>query len=168
MIIPLIVFMLLYAGTAQAADASAVSLAGIPADHIAVLPIYQFAEPYILTAFGVVVSILLSWGLAQLQTRTGIKVTADARERIQTAATNAAGRILAAQEGNLAHVSFPAGSPVIAAQVPKIEAAAADAVKHLGMTPERIGDLIAGKIGQLQAAATVTTTAVPPATARGL
>lgn len=129
--------------------------------HIAVLPFYQFLEPYLVTAFGLLVSALLTWLVTQFQTRTGIHVSADARAAVQQAATNAAGRILASQEGSIANMSVDMHSPLVAAEVPLVTAAVGDAINHLGMTPDRVAALVAGKIGLLQAAAAPAASAAP-------
>lgn len=128
-----------------------------PATTIAILPWYQFAEPYILTVFGIVFSMLLTWALAQLQIRTGLHVSDQAKASVQQAAMNAAGRIVASQEGNVATLKIDLHSPLIAAEIPKLQASVGDAIAKLGMTPERVGDLIQGKLGQLQAQASSPT-----------
>ena len=128
---------------------------------VAVLPFYQLAEPYILTAFGAIFSILMTWALAQLQTRLGIHVNDQARATLQTAATNAAGRILASQEGNVANMAFDVHSPLIAAEVPKVTAAASDAITQLGVTPDRVRDLIQAKVGLAQMSASPAVSAAP-------
>ena len=126
-----------------------------------VLPFYQLAEPYILTAFGIIFSALMTWALAQFQTRTGIHVSDQAKAAVQTAATNAAGRILAAQEGNVANIKFDVHSPLIAAEVPKLIASVGPQINQLGMTPDRVRDLIQARLGLVQASATPAVSAAP-------
>ena len=128
---------------------------------VAVLPFYQYAEPYILTVFGIVFSALLTWGLTILQTHTGIRVSDNARIVVQQAAVNAAGRILAAQEGSVASMAIDVKSPLLAEQVPLVTAAVGGAIDHLGMTPDRVAALIAGKVGLVQASATPAVSASP-------
>jgi hypothetical protein len=124
------------------------------------LPWYQIAEPYLLAAFGVILTTLLGWLVQQFQVRTGIRVTDQAKASVQQAAMNAAGRILAAQEGNIAGLKIDVRSPAVAAEIPKLQESVGQEIKTLGMTPERVGDLIAGKCGILQAAASAPTPAV--------
>ena len=128
---------------------------------VQVLPFYTLAEPYILTVFGLVFSALLTWALSQLQTRTGLHVSDQAKASVQQAATNAAGRILASQEGNVATLKFDVHSPLIAAEIPKLQVSVGDEIKTLGMSPDRVGDLIAGKIGILQSQTSQTTVVAP-------
>ena len=152
-ILVLLVLWLLFGSPyAHAADASTT---------VAVLPLYQLAEPYILYAFGAVFSMLLMWACALFQQRTGIVINQHNRDAVQQAAMNAAGRILAGQEGNVSNMKIDVHSQLIAQEIPKMTTAVGDALNKLGVTPERTADLIAGKIGQLQAAATVPTV-VPP------
>lgn len=126
---------------------------------VAVAPWYQVAQPYFLEAFGVVFAALLTWALAILQKHTSIKVTAQASAAVQQAAMNAAGRVFAAIGNKLAPISIDTHSTLIAAEVPKIVAALPGDLKRVGMTPDdvhaRLENLIAGKLGQLQATAAV-------------
>jgi hypothetical protein len=127
------------------------------ASTISALPWYQVAEPYLLIAFGTLFSAFMGWGLTILQTHTNIKLSQAARDELQAAATNAAGRIIAAAEGPVANLKIDVGSAAIAAEVPKLAATASAALKTLGVTPASVGEnlsnLIAGKIGVLQASA---------------
>ena len=132
---------------------------------VAVLPFYQIAEPYILTAFGLVFSALLTWAIGILQTHANIHVSDNARAVVQQAAVNAAGRILAAQEGSVATMAVDVRSPLVAEQVPLVTAAVGDAIDRLGMTPDRVAALIAGKVGLVQASAAPAVSASPIVTA---
>lgn len=129
--------------------------------HIAVLPLYQAAEPYILALWVALLPVLVTWLAAQLQARTNIRISAAARDVVQQAALNAAGRVLAAQEGRIADLKFDVKHPAIAAEVPKLEASVGDAIAKLGMTPERVADLVQAKVGQLQAVSAAVTQAAP-------
>ena len=132
---------------------------------VSVLPFYQIAEPYILTAFGIVFSTLLGWGLTQLQTRTGLHVSKQAQDQFQQAAMNGAGRILAAQEGSIANIKIDVKSPLVAAEATKVAALIPDTLKQIGVTPEAassvLADAIAGKIGVLQSQSSPSTVIGP-------
>ena len=130
---------------------------------VSVLPWYQLAEPYILAAFSAVLSILLGWLVLLIQKKTGLQIDQHARDIVQQAAVNAAGRVLASQEGNIATLKFDVHSPAIAAEVPKLQQSVGASLNKLGITPQRTAELITGKVGQLQAAATVTPVAITQA-----
>lgn len=133
-------------------DAATVVTAA-PNTTVTLGPVYAFLEPYILAAFGVIFSALLTWALAIFQARTGLAISSSARDAMNTAAMNAAGRILASQEATFAHATIDVHSPLIAAEIPKVEASMKDEIGHLGLTPDRIASLIQGKLGVLQAQA---------------
>ena len=133
---------------------------------VSILPLYQAAEPYILTAFGIVFSALLTWALAQFQTRTGIHVSKQAQDQFQQAAMNGAGRILAAQEGSIASLKVDVKSPLVAAEATKVAALIPETLKQIGVTPESAGDVlanaIAAKVGVLQSQSAALPASQPP------
>lgn len=116
-------------------------------------PLYLAVQPYVLVAFGVVFSALFAWACALFQKHTGIVISENARNAIQTAASNAAGRIMASQDDKFATMKIDVTNPLIAQEIPVVTAAVKASVDQLGMTPERVGALIQGKVGQLQAQA---------------
>lgn len=128
---------------------------------VSVLPWYQVAEPFVLTAFGVVFSALLGLGLSYLQKRTGIVVDQHWRDVIQQAAMNGAGRVLAHTEGNVSTMRFDVHNQLVKEQADAIIRKVPQALDKLGVTPEAVADLVVGKIGQLQAAASVSPVVVP-------
>lgn len=118
--------------------------------------LYVSLEPYILSIFGAVFSILMTWALTIFQKRTGIAVSDSARADLQQSAMNAAGRIMASQEATFANIKLDVKSPLIAAELPKVQVSAQDAITRLGVTPDRVSALILGKVGQLQVSAQAT------------
>ena len=121
---------------------------------IAILPWYQAVEPFILAIWGTVIApALVIWLATQFQARTNIRVSDQAKAAIQQAAVNAAGRILAGQEGNVAALKFDVHSPLIAAEVTKMQTSVGPSLDKLGVTPDRVADLVAAKIGILQSSA---------------
>lgn len=137
----------LLAMPAIAAEASAPAATWSPG------PLYLALQPYVLTAFGIVFTALFGWACALFQKHTGIVVSENARQAVQTAAENAAGRIYAAGDAKVASIQIPVSSPLVQAEIPVVTAAVKSSVDQLGMTPERVGALIQGKIGLLQAQA---------------
>ncbi len=141
-------------------DAATVVTAA-PNTTVTLGPVYSFIEPYLLAAFGVVFSGLLGWALTIFQQRTGITIQADARAAINTAAMNAAGRIMASQDPNFANAKVDVKSPLIAEELPKVGAYVESQIKSLGYTPEHVADLITAKVGILQAQAQGTSAVRP-------
>jgi hypothetical protein len=123
-------------------------------------PLYMALQPYVITAFGIVFSALLTWLCAILQKRTGVIINQEARETIQAAALNAAGRVMAAQDDRFAGVKVPINSPLIADEIHILSTSAKSAIDQLGLTPDKVGQLIQGKIGQLQVQAQSVVTPV--------
>ena len=102
-------------------------------------PLYVAAQPYLLAILDdIVLPLALGW-IAWLAHRfLGVTISKMALDRVHAAAESAAGRIMAAGDARVATMSIPIGSPLIAAEVPFVEHAAADAIKQLDMTPERV------------------------------
>jgi predicted PurR-regulated permease PerM len=119
---------------------------------------YKFALPYILLAFGTIWSAILAWMGTVLHKRFGIQLQDSDRAALQTAAMNAAGRILHSLEGSAANVKIDVTSPAIAQEARRVAGSVGDEIKRLGYSPDRVSELIAGKIGQLQQGTAVTPT----------
>jgi hypothetical protein len=124
---------------------------------------WAMIERYALLAFGAILSGALTWGAAVLNKTFGLKLADSDRIAIQTAAMNAAGRILHSVEGDAAKVKIDVTSPVIAKEAARLQGILQEELDRLGYTPERVANMIAGKIGQLQQG---TSTAVTGPTAR--
>jgi hypothetical protein len=125
--------------------------------------VYIFAEPYILAAFGAIFSILLAWFAQLLKRRLDIDFTTAMQTDLQQTALNAAGRIMARAEPSFASAQIDVHSPLIAEELPHVLVNAEDAVKALGITPDRVSALILAKVGQLQVAAQPAVPSAPGA-----
>jgi hypothetical protein len=119
---------------------------------------YKFVLPYLLLAFGTIWSAILTWMGTILHKRFGIQLQDSDRAALQTAAMNAAGRILHSLEGSAANVKIDVTSPAIAQEARRVAGSVGDEIKRLGYSPDRVSELIAGKIGQLQQGTAVTPT----------
>lgn len=124
--------------------------------------LYVQIQPFLLSAFGVIFSTLLGWLCLILQRKFNLSVSDSAKAELQQSAMNAAGRILASQDDNFAKMKIDVHSQVIADELPKVLTNAAGAIQTLGLTPDRVGALIQGKVGQLQAAAQSTAPVIAP------
>lgn len=131
-------------------------------------PLYQAVEPFLVAIINYVVAPLLAGWIAYLGQRfLNIQVTNSQRAELQTTLANAAGRIVAQLEPAAMKESIPLSSPLIQAEVPKVEEKAKQAIDFLGITPDRVAEGIQGHIGRLQAPATTAPIVVPVIDAAG-
>lgn len=143
-LILIVVFILAGPGFAHAADETTVSA----------LPLYKILEPYVITFVGAATPVLMTWALVLTQSRLSflkdVRLTEQAKASVQQAAENAAGRVLAKAEGPVATLKFDTHSPAIALEITKLQTSVGSAIDKLGMTPDRVADLVLGKVGVLQ------------------
>lgn len=149
-LILLLIVWLLFGGTAHAADATA-SLpdATSATATISLLPLWLQIIPYIAYAVGAVVMALAGMVVTKL---TGKHLSDADNARLQQAATNAAGRVLAQLNGPISTFSIDTTHPLIAEEAKKLMDNLGETIGKLGLTPERVAALVLGKVGQLQAA----------------
>lgn len=119
-------------------------------------PLFKaLVEPAIQSFVAVVVAVALAYATRLLKTKTGIELDADARKRVQDAAMNAAGMVLAKIDGPVSNLSFDVKHPLVKEGVDLLMAKVPDALERFGITPEKAAEMILGKIGILQASAPV-------------
>ena len=126
-------------------------------------PLYIAVEPYLIAIITACVPVIIGIIWQQLSARLKIlqnkqvqDAEAQAQGAFQTALSNAAGRWLAAQEGNVAALKVDVHSPGIATEVNKVQNLIPGTLTQIGVTPANVGEVVANgvvaKIGQLQAA----------------
>jgi hypothetical protein len=115
--------------------------------------LYFALQPYILAAFGALMTAFLAWVSLLLKKWFGLTEDKATNDVIQQAALNAAGRILASQDDRFAAMKVSINSPLIAQEIPIVEAAIKATMDKAGVTPDKLAALIQAKIGQLQAQA---------------
>jgi len=115
----------------------------------------SIVEPAVQTFVAVLVASLLAYGTMLLKKKTGIDLDGDARKRVQEAAMNAAGLVLAKFEGPIANLSIDLKHPLVKEGADLLMAKVPDALERSGITPEKAAEIILGKIGILQASAPV-------------
>lgn len=98
--------------------------------------------PYIVAAVGALISAAVGWLIVLVNKKLGISIDDSMRNSLQTAATNAAGLVLAQLGNQLSGVKVDVKNQLVADAVNYVIRAAPDAVAHFGLTP----DLIAQKI----------------------
>lgn len=120
---------------------------------VELLPVYKLLEPYLLMLFSVLVSGLLGWVAIVIKSKFGLDIDAHMRETIQTAATNAAGALVAKMEGPLGNVSIDVRSKLVKDGVDMVIAKVPDAINHFKLSPEDLAAIIQAKLGIMQSTA---------------
>lgn len=125
---------------------------------ISAASIYDTAVPYVLTALSAIVSGILAWLAALFQRWTGIRIEAEHREALHSAAMSGVAAALTKFRVNAEQVRFEVNSPVVAEAVEWMLRSVPDAIKALGVTPEALQKLVLSKISIL--AETPSSTAI--------
>lgn len=120
---------------------------------VEVLPIYKILEPYLLTLFSVAVSALIGWVAIVIKSKFGLDIDANMRNAVQTAATNAAGALVAKMEGPIGNVSIDVKSQLVKDGADMVIAKVPDAINHFKLSPDDLAALVQAKLGILQSAA---------------
>lgn len=137
--------------------ALALALSAFPAlaaddTTVAVLPIYKILEPYLVTLVSVIASALVGWIAIVIKNKFGLDIDAHMRETIQTAATNAAGALVARMEGPIGTISIDVRSKLVKDGVDMVIAKVPDAINHFKLSPEELAAIVQAKLGILQSA----------------
>lgn len=130
------------------------------ATSIPLEPIFTVLQPYIISVLGVIVTSLIGMAAAKWNQVSNIKISDSNVARLQNAAKNQAGALVAAAEDNLKMRSISVDSPSVVTAARAIEAHLPEIVKAVAPAPGALETMIAGEIGRLQAAQAPT----PPQT----
>lgn len=134
---------LAYAFPALAADDTTVNA----------LPVYKILEPYLVMVVGIIVTTALGWIGMIIKSRFGIELDVSMNAKIQAAAMNAAGAVIAKAEGPIGNLSIDVHNKMVKDGVELLASKVPDAIAHFGLSPEKLAVLIQGKIGILQVTA---------------
>lgn len=118
-------------------------------------PLIQALQPYIVSAVGALIVGLAGWVVAILKQKTNIDIDQNILDAFDRAAETQAGIIIAKSESGIMSASIDVHNPMIANAVNTVLARLPAEAARVGMTPEKLADRITGKIGKLQASATV-------------
>ncbi len=113
-------------------------------------------EPILLPIAASAVGAAVTFGFATVSRWTGGKIAADAafEAKVQAAAENEAGVLIAAASDNLATKSIAIGSPEANAAIAGIVRTIPELQTATGWTDDRIAKVAVGAIGKLQASMT--------------
>lgn len=115
--------------------------------------IFGALKPYITELVGIFVAGVLGYLATLVKAKFGLDIEAKHREALQTALTNAAGLLIAKGDGLAAGINFDVKNPIVAEAVNYALKGAPDAMKYFGLTPERVRDMLAAKVGVVIAVA---------------
>lgn len=114
-------------------------------------------KEYIDAIFSAAIFLIVGLVLGAIYKFTGIKVEDSARAALQTALTNAAGRLVTSVGTKLEDIhSLTTGNPAVDQAVNMVLNGVPAAVARFGLTPERIAEMIKAKAPQ------VINTVAPP------
>jgi len=132
---------------------ASLALPALAADDtsVSILPVYKILEPYLVMIVGIVVTTALGWIGMLIKSRFGIELDASMNAKIQSAAMNAAGAVVARMEGPLGNAAIDMRSPMVKQGVDLLLSKVPDAIAHFGLGPDELARIIQGKIGILQA-----------------
>lgn len=135
-----------------------------PSASIAVSSLVADLAPYIASVAGVVIPLIITMAYNKLHQLTGIEVRKAQLAELDTFAKAEAGALIAASKTNLAGVSIPVNSPMIAAAADRVLDAAPKILADVGLSPASVAALVAGHLGALQASSPAPAAAVstPP------
>lgn len=114
--------------------------------------IFGALKPYLVELTGILVAGVLGYLATLVKKKFGLDIEAKHREALQTALTNAAGLLIARGDGLAAGVNFDVKNPLVAEAINYALKGAPDAMKYFGLTPERVRDMLAAKVGVVIAA----------------
>jgi DNA-binding transcriptional regulator YdaS (Cro superfamily) len=133
-------------------------------DYVSLHPIITALAPYVVAAFGAIITASAAWAAAAIKRRTGIEISQHDLDVFDKAAKAQAGKIVAQETAGWEKKSFDVKNPIVADAVSTVLARLPAEANRIGVTPAKVGDMIVGEIGHLQASAT-STPLIPPITA---
>lgn len=116
-------------------------------------PLVDLLQPYLLAMLNIVGMVVIGWAARLAEKYTGIRVTAEMREQLDRGLMNAAGAAYAKFSGPIANATIDVRHPLVATAYNHLIGgnAAKEAIDRLGVSPDRLKELLVSKIGILQA-----------------
>jgi hypothetical protein len=140
------------------------ALAQAPNTQVNALGLYEIVAPYVFMLVSAVVVGLLTWITNLVKQWTGIQIQAKHREAIHSAAMTGVAAGLARARVKASEVTFDVKSVVIKEAVDWAYKSVPDALKALGVGPDKLAELAASKLTLLAEAPAGTAPAQPVAT----
>ena len=128
---------------------------------VTIAPIVEALAPYVIPVVVTLVGAAVSWAAQAAKKYAHVSIDAQLVDNIREAAKTEAGAILAKDARNLQGVSFHMDHPAILEAADNVAEVAAKEISALGMTPDRVNQIVLGEVGKLQAVASPYTVAAP-------
>jgi hypothetical protein len=106
-------------------------------------------KPYIVEILASVIALLAGWVFNLLRVRFGLDIDARHRETLETTLTNAVGVVLNQLEAYGGSAKLDVKNAILAEAVTYVLKGAPDALRHFGLTEDRIREKIVAKAGAL-------------------
>jgi hypothetical protein len=103
-------------------------------------------RPFLFELIAILATAAAGWLIKRIRDWTGIEIEARHREALQSALENAARLALHRATERAGGMSIPIGNAVVESGVEYVLKSVPDAVRHFGLTPERVGELIRPKL----------------------
>ncbi len=116
-------------------------------DSISAAAIVAAVAPYGLA----LLPVAIGWAAAEVRRRTGFQISQGAVDKLDTLAKAEAGALIAASPTNLAGVSIPVASPMVADAAARVLAVAPKILEDAGLSPAAVATMVAGHLGAMQA-----------------
>jgi hypothetical protein len=113
---------------------------------VTVSDVIEPLRPYLLEVAGVLITGVVAWAAKRFRDWTGMEIEARHREALQSALTNAARLALDRGAAHAGEMRIPIGNAVLETGVDYVLKSVPDAVKHFGLSPERVAELIRPKL----------------------
>jgi len=117
------------------------------ADDGTTISVGTWWEPYLMSAFGAIVTVFVGFITAFVSKKTGIDIDAGHRDALAKAAMTGIGLAVSKIGDAVGGKSIDVKSEIIARAVTYVQQAVPDALAHFGMTPDKLETFIEGKLG---------------------
>ena len=110
-------------------------------------------RPYLVEIVSIGVAALAGWLFNLARVRLGLDIDARHRDTLETALNNAVGLVINQLDSHAGALKLDVKNAVLAEAVTYVMKGAPDALKHFGLTPDRIREKVLAKAGALVPAA---------------
>lgn len=109
--------------------------------------LFEAIKPYLVEIMAALVSLLIGWVVAKISKLTGLNIEARHREALQSALTNGVNYGIEKMGRSAAGMTLDVKNVLIADGIRYVQNSVPDAIRHFGLTPERIRQLLEAKLG---------------------
>lgn len=117
--------------------------------EVSFAPLVNTLLEYLVPALGVLIAALIGWAAALIKKRTGLEIEARHREALHSAAMTGVRIALEKFAVSPSNLTADLRSKVLADGVEWIQESVPDALKHFGLTPDRLSVIVASKLAAI-------------------